>query len=227
VCNLAALIAGFAVVAMIEFQFQSYPETLPKQNLLLIGAYASATALTVRASHRCPPLPCCHPTHRNRSRCAHAPHAHKCLTPQRLLRIRVGCGMRHDAAAQLSLRASAAASARHSAPSPRVLLWRLTALGGAQFGLMMNAMVLCALMLAAILKNGKTYVSEEEEAYFMFECRKCAPPSRRPPQSNSRWWCIEHPLSRMQPACAVSHPADAHHSAPGGVQHSMVPFILK
>jgi calcium release-activated calcium channel protein 1 len=38
---------------------------------------------------------------------------------------------------------------------------------------MMNAMVLCALMLAAILKNGKTYVSEEEEAYFMFECRKC------------------------------------------------------
>jgi len=57
VCNLAALIAGFAVVAMIEFQFQSTPEILPEQNLLVIGAYASATALTVRRTLRWPFLP--------------------------------------------------------------------------------------------------------------------------------------------------------------------------
>jgi hypothetical protein len=37
----------------------------------------------------------------------------------------------------------------------------------------------------------------------------------------------EHPHSRIHPACAVSHPADARHRALGGAQHSMVPTISR
>eukprot|EP00959_Pyramimonas_sp_CCMP1952_P233556 4881188-Pyramimonas_sp.AAC.1 len=37
VSNLAALISGFAVVAMVEFQFQSVPEDAPEQNNYLVG----------------------------------------------------------------------------------------------------------------------------------------------------------------------------------------------
>lgn len=40
--------------------------------------------------------------------------------------------------------------------------------------LMLNSMVTCNLILAAILKNGKTYVSEAEEEEFIFRCRKYA-----------------------------------------------------
>lgn len=50
--------------------------------------------------------------------------------------------------------------------------------------LMVNSMVQCNLILAAILKNGKTYVSEAEEEEFMFRCRVYAfyyTPGSRPP----------------------------------------------
>lgn len=45
--------------------------------------------------------------------------------------------------------------------------------------LMTNAMVTCSLMLAAILKNGKLYVSSEEETEFMIRCKKFATTHRR------------------------------------------------
>lgn len=51
-------------------------------------------------------------------------------------------------------------------------------------GLMVNAMVTSSLMLASILKNGKTYVAEEEEAEFMARCRSFSvhyKPGDRPP----------------------------------------------
>lgn len=50
--------------------------------------------------------------------------------------------------------------------------------------LMVNSMVQCNMILAAILKNGKTYVSEAEEEEFMFRCRVYAfyyMPGSRPP----------------------------------------------
>ena len=35
-------------------------------------------------------------------------------------------------------------------------------------------MVLCSFMLSNILRNGKSYVSEDEEAEFLYACRKFA-----------------------------------------------------
>ena len=60
--------------------------------------------------------------------------------------------------------------------------------------LMVNSMVQCNLILAAILKNGKTYVSEAEEEEFMFRCRNysfhympgCRPPYPR--RTFQRMW---------------------------------------
>ena len=60
--------------------------------------------------------------------------------------------------------------------------------------LMVNSMVQCNLILAAILKNGKTYVSEAEEEEFMFRCCKyayhyehgCRPPY--PKRTFQRMW---------------------------------------
>ena len=60
--------------------------------------------------------------------------------------------------------------------------------------LMLNSMVLCSFMLCSILRNGKTYVSEEEEADYLFRCRRFAlefkkgdsPP--RPHRSFERHW---------------------------------------
>ena len=52
-------------------------------------------------------------------------------------------------------------------------------------GLMLNAMVLCTFILSSILKRGKSYVSEDEEAEFLFRCRKFAAhfkPGDFPPQ---------------------------------------------
>ena len=40
--------------------------------------------------------------------------------------------------------------------------------------LMLNSMVLCSFMLCSILRNGKTYVSEDEEADYLYRCRKFA-----------------------------------------------------
>ena len=37
-----------------------------------------------------------------------------------------------------------------------------------------DAMVLCSFMLSNILRNGKSYVSEDEEAEFLYACRKFA-----------------------------------------------------
>ena len=59
---------------------------------------------------------------------------------------------------------------------------------------MVNSMVQCNLILAAILKNGKTYVSEAEEEEFMFRCRQysfhympgCRPPYPR--RTFQRMW---------------------------------------
>ncbi|CAD7700088.1 unnamed protein product [Ostreobium quekettii] len=51
-------------------------------------------------------------------------------------------------------------------------------------GLMINAMVTTSLMHASILKTGKNFVSEEDEAEFIFRCRKFAKDYRmgdRPP----------------------------------------------
>lgn len=105
--NLSALIAGFAVVALIELQF-SDPTTRPDQSEGLIVAFACATAVTV--------------------------------------------------------------------------------------GLMLNSMVLCSFMLSNILRNGKTYVSEDEESEFLYACRKFAlhyKPGDTPPtpqRSFERYW---------------------------------------
>ena len=60
--------------------------------------------------------------------------------------------------------------------------------------LMLNSMVLCSFMLCSILRNGKTYVSDEEEADYLFRCRRFAhefklgdsPP--RPHRSFERHW---------------------------------------
>ena len=41
-------------------------------------------------------------------------------------------------------------------------------------GLMLNSMVLCSFMLCSILRNGKTYVSEDEEAEYLYRCRRFA-----------------------------------------------------
>lgn len=60
--------------------------------------------------------------------------------------------------------------------------------------LMLNAMVLCSFMLSNILRNGKSYVSEDEEAEFLYACRKFAlsyAPGDTPPQpqrSFERYW---------------------------------------
>ena len=105
--NLAALISGFAVVALVELQF-SDPTVPATQSEWLIGAYALATAVTV--------------------------------------------------------------------------------------ALMLNSMVLCSFMLSNILRNGKTYVSEDEEAEFLYACRKFAlgyKPGDTPPipqRSFERYW---------------------------------------
>ena len=64
----------------------------------------------------------------------------------------------------------------------------------ASSALMVNSMVQCNLILAAILKNGKTYVSEAEEEEFMFRCCKyayhyehgCRPPY--PKRTFQRMW---------------------------------------
>jgi calcium release-activated calcium channel protein 1 len=51
--------------------------------------------------------------------------------------------------------------------------------------LMLNSMVLCSFMLCSILRNGKTYVSEAEEAEYLFRCRAFASeykPGDCPPQ---------------------------------------------
>jgi len=105
--NLSALIAGFVVVALVEFQF-SEPAEVPRQSEALIGAYAAATTCTVI--------------------------------------------------------------------------------------LMLNSMVLCSFMLSNILRNGKTYVSEDEEAEFLYACRRFAlgyAPGDTPPipkRSFERYW---------------------------------------
>ena len=105
--NLAALISGFAVVALVEFQF-SDPTSTPDQSEILIVAYAATTAITVV--------------------------------------------------------------------------------------MMLNSMVLCSFMLSNILRNGKSYVSEDEEAEFLFACRKFAlsyKPGDTPPmprRSFERHW---------------------------------------
>lgn len=60
--------------------------------------------------------------------------------------------------------------------------------------LMLNSMVLCSFMLCSILRNGKTYVSDEEEADYLFRCVRFAsefkvgdaPP--RPHRSFERHW---------------------------------------
>ena len=60
--------------------------------------------------------------------------------------------------------------------------------------LMLNSMVLCSFMLCSILRNGKTYVSEDEEADYLYRCRKFAleyTPGDVPPQpvrSFERHW---------------------------------------
>ena len=60
--------------------------------------------------------------------------------------------------------------------------------------LMFNSMVLCSFMLSNILRNGKSYVSEDEEAEFLYACRKFAlsyAPGDTPPQpqrSFERYW---------------------------------------
>ena len=60
--------------------------------------------------------------------------------------------------------------------------------------LMLNSMVLCSFMLSNILRNGKTYVSEDEEAEFLYACRKFAlhyKPGDTPPmpkRSFERYW---------------------------------------
>lgn len=97
VSNLAALIAGFAVVAFVELQFHELSDA-PSQSESLIALYGVSTALTV--------------------------------------------------------------------------------------GLNLNAMVLCSLMLSSILRNGKQYVSDEEESDYLFRCRRFAAfykPGDRPP----------------------------------------------
>ena len=105
--NLSALISGFVVVALVEFQF-SEPAQVPRQSEALIAAYAAATACTVI--------------------------------------------------------------------------------------LMLNSMVLCSFMLSNILRNGKTYVSEDEEAEFLYACRRFAlgyAPGDTPPipkRSFERYW---------------------------------------
>lgn len=38
--------------------------------------------------------------------------------------------------------------------------------------LMLNVMVLCSFMLSNILRNGKLYVSEDEEVEFLYVCCK-------------------------------------------------------
>ena len=60
--------------------------------------------------------------------------------------------------------------------------------------LMLNSMVLCSFMLCSILRNGKTYVSEAEEADYLYRCRRFAlefqpgdvPP--KPKRSFERHW---------------------------------------
>jgi calcium release-activated calcium channel protein 1 len=60
--------------------------------------------------------------------------------------------------------------------------------------LMLNSMVLCSFMLSNILRNGKTYVSEDEEAEFLYACRAFAlsyKPGDVPPmprRSFERYW---------------------------------------
>ena len=41
-------------------------------------------------------------------------------------------------------------------------------------GLALNSMILCSFILSSILRNGKTYVSEEEESEFLTRCRRFA-----------------------------------------------------
>ena len=59
---------------------------------------------------------------------------------------------------------------------------------------MLNSMVLCSFMLSNILRNGKTYVSEDEEAEFLYACRRFAlgyAPGDTPPmpkRSFERYW---------------------------------------
>ena len=100
ISNLSALIAGFAVVSLVELNFTNDFEKMPSHvSEWLICAYAASTALVV--------------------------------------------------------------------------------------GLMLNAMVLCTFILSSILKRGKSYVSEDEEAEFLFRCRRFAnhfKPGDYPPQ---------------------------------------------
>jgi calcium release-activated calcium channel protein 1 len=100
ISNLSALIAGFAVVSLVELNFTNDFEKLPSHvSEWLISAYAASTALVV--------------------------------------------------------------------------------------GLMLNSMVLCTFILSSILKRGKSYVSEDEEAEFLFRCRRFAnhfKPGDYPPQ---------------------------------------------
>jgi hypothetical protein len=47
-----------------------------------------------------------------------------------------------------------------------------------------NAMMMCGLIHASILKSGRAYVTEEEEADYIFRCREfalCFRPGDRPP----------------------------------------------
>ena len=100
ISNLSALIAGFAVVSLVELNFTNDFEKLPTHvSEWLISVYAASTALVV--------------------------------------------------------------------------------------GLMLNSMVLCTFILSSILKRGKSYVSEDEEAEFLFRCRRFAnhfKPGDYPPQ---------------------------------------------
>lgn len=62
----------------------------------------------------------------------------------------------------------------------RCVLWKVACFylcaycGYVQVGLMVISMVTCSLMHASILKTGKRYVSEEDEADFIFRCRQYA-----------------------------------------------------
>lgn len=63
--------------------------------------------------------------------------------------------------------------------NPEVLIALYAVSTSITVALMTNAMVTCTVMLAAILKNGKLYVSSEEETEFMIRCKKFAANHRR------------------------------------------------
>lgn len=57
---------------------------------------------------------------------------------------------------------------------PRALVYGFGITSAVTVGLMVNSMVTCSFMHASILKTGKRYVSEVDEANFIFRCRDFA-----------------------------------------------------